>query len=139
MLKAIYRDRVLLESRRGIETLRLRLDAVPYQGSGHSEDSPPLSETNVTEYFIPATSSTGALVGYRISPHNHMPRFEQLGLLPSDIITAVHALSLTQPESRMRALARLKSDEFASVTFIRDGNKLINITIMPEEEPTSSQ
>jgi type II secretory pathway component PulC len=92
----------------------------------------------MAQYFVPATSATGELVGYRVSPNNRQPRLQQLGLLPTDIITAVHAFPLIQLENRMRALQRLRDDEFASITFIRDGNKLINITIMPDVEVSGS-
>jgi|GEM_PF-6435759 len=136
-LKAVYKDRVLLESGRGQETLRLSKEIKPsnfVDGPSQAPGQSALSDADMAEYFLPATSPTGELIGYRLSPDNHQARFQQLGLLPTDIITAVHGLPLVQPESRLRALQRLKSDEFASITFVRDGNKLINITIMPDVE-----
>ncbi len=136
-LKAVYRDRVLLESSRGQETLRLSKEIRPsnfVDGPSEVPSQPASSDADMAEYFIPAISSTGELIGYRLSPNNHKARFQQLGLLPTDIITAVHAFPLVQLENRMHALQRLKNDEFASITFIRDGNKLINITIMPDIE-----
>jgi len=98
-----------------------------------------VSEVDVTGYLIPVVSPTGDLTGYRLAPNGQRsPRFEHLGLLPTDTITAIHALPLTQSQNTIRALERLLDDDFASITFIRDGNKLITITIMSDAEPGDS-
>ena len=80
-------------------------------------------------YVVPATSPTGEVVGFRLSPNGRQPQLEQLGLLPTDVITAVHAIPLTQPGTGMLALERLSTGEFASITFIRNGNQLAERTV----------
>ena len=90
------------------------------------------SNADQVGYFIPATSAAGALIGYRLSPKFPQPYLQRLGLLPSDIITAVHGIPLVHRRNLAPILERLKSGDFASVTFIREGNQLVTTTIIPD-------
>ncbi|TAK91581.1 MAG: MBL fold metallo-hydrolase [Burkholderiaceae bacterium] len=87
---------------------------------------------DLPEGLIPARLPTGELVGYRLSVDAHVAGLEHLGLQPGDIIIAVHGLPLVRLENRSFALERLRQDEFASVTYVRHHDTLVNVTRMPE-------
>lgn len=169
-LRAVFLDKVLLESSRGLETLRLPKNR-PAAADERPADIPdPLDEpsglpqslvdyrdsflsapgagstaadsfeaSDLAQYFIPAVAPSGELTGYRLSPSSREPTYEQLGLRPDDVITAVNGIPLTQPGNTVRGLRRLRSEGLASVTIIRDGNKMIDITLLRDESRSGSE
>jgi general secretion pathway protein C len=167
-VKAVLADRVLLEGSHGPQTLLLQKDRIANaaadllsaspQQQGQSELPESLTDyrdrflnapkenaierfgtSELVDYFIPATTPTGELMGYRLSPNSREPHYQQIGLQPGDVITTVNGIPLSQEDNSVRALRRLRSDGLASITLIRDRNKIIDITIMRDDASKASE
>ena len=63
----------------------------------------------------------GKLSGYRVFPTGNATAFNELGLRPGDIVTAVNGIGLTDPAQSMRVLSSLKTSDQISITVLRDG------------------
>jgi general secretion pathway protein C len=72
----------------------------------------------------------GKLTGYRIYPAGNPTMFNQLGLKPGDIVTAVNGIPLTDPAQSMRVLSSLKTSEQVSVTLNRNGQQQTQVLQM---------
>ncbi|MGH8372809.1 MAG: type II secretion system protein GspC [Gammaproteobacteria bacterium] len=74
----------------------------------------------------------GKFAGYRVFPAGNPRLFEQMGLKPGDIVTAVNGISLDNPADSMRILGKLKTSDQVSVTFIRNGQQQTQVLQMQD-------
>ncbi|MES9981086.1 MAG: type II secretion system protein GspC [Candidatus Thiodiazotropha sp. 6PLUC5] len=76
----------------------------------------------VFEYvrFVPVKSRDG-MKGYRILPHKNRELYNQLGVRPSDLVTAVNGIPLTNDKEAMKLMDQLKDSQTLQVDIIRNG------------------
>jgi general secretion pathway protein C len=74
----------------------------------------------------------GRFVGYRVFPAGNPRLFQQMGLKPGDIVTAVNGISLDNPADSMRILGKLKTSDQVSVTFTRNGQQQTQVLQMQD-------
>lgn len=151
VIRSIYPDRVLLARDGRLEALRLPTT----DSSGGAAGNPPAMMQ--PQAMAPPTQSLGQLrqeiannpqrlmdvvrampvmdhgklTGYRIYPAGNPAQFNQLGLRPGDVVSAVNGIPLTDPGQSMRVLSSLKTSEQVSVTLIRNGQTQTQILQMP--------
>jgi general secretion pathway protein C len=156
-IRAIYADRVLLDRGGHLETLRL-----PQQDVGGGNTGSP-GVTMQPRAMAPPTQSLGQLrqeimnnpqrlmqvvrtmpvmdhgklSGYRIYPAGNPSVFNQLGLKPGDVVTAVNGIPLTDPAQSMRVLSTIKTSDQISVSLLRNGQMQTQVLQMPP--PTVQQ
>lgn len=75
----------------------------------------------------------GKFAGYRVYPAGNPRLFEQMGLKPGDIVTAVNGISLDNPADSMRILGKLKTSDQVSVTFTRNGQQQTEVLQMQDD------
>lgn len=75
----------------------------------------------------------GKFAGYRVFPAGNPRLFEQMGLKPGDIVTAVNGISLDNPADSMRILSKLKTSDQVSVTFTRNGQQQTEVLQMQDD------
>lgn len=147
-LKAVYADKVLLQSNRGLETLKLpkkgdlfQFNDAPRPSSPLPSGSPHVAGKSLGQYrqeliqnpsalaqlaqaLSPEMGPDGRLVGYKMAPKMNDPLYAGLGLQANDIITSVNGVSLDRPENIMRAMQRLRRDKSLEVSVLRGGNQM---------------
>ncbi|HET7651201.1 MAG TPA: type II secretion system protein GspC [Gammaproteobacteria bacterium] len=74
----------------------------------------------------------GRFVGYRVFPAGNPRLFQQMGLKPGDVVTAVNGISLDNPADSMRILSKLKTSDQVSVTFTRNGQQQTQVLQMQD-------
>lgn len=76
----------------------------------------------VFEYvrFVPVKSRDG-MKGYRILPQKNRELYNQLGVRPSDLVTAVNGIPLTDDKEAMKLMDQLKDAQSLQVDIIRNG------------------
>ncbi|MES9853187.1 MAG: type II secretion system protein GspC [Candidatus Thiodiazotropha sp. L084R] len=76
----------------------------------------------VFEYvrFVPVKSRDG-MKGYRILPQKNRELYNQLGVRPSDLVTAVNGIPLTNDKEAMKLMDQLKDSQTLQVDIIRNG------------------
>jgi general secretion pathway protein C len=76
----------------------------------------------VFEYvrFVPVKSRDG-MKGYRILPQKNRELYNQLGVRPSDLVTAVNGVPLTNDKEAMKLMDQLKDASNLQVDIIRNG------------------
>ena len=141
----IYADRVILERNGNLETLRLADESIATtpareqrrRASGNREiqriaskaqalrerlNRNPLELARMVR-FQPYLRD-GELIGYRIQPRGaDAELLADLGLRPSDVVTEVNGMSLSDPAQAQRVLQRMRSARTISVTWLRDGRE----------------
>jgi general secretion pathway protein C len=70
--------------------------------------------------FVPVKSRDG-MKGYRILPQKNRALYNQLGVRPSDLVTAVNGVSLTNDKEAMKLIDQLKDAQSLQVDIIRNG------------------
>ena len=64
----------------------------------------------------------GELVGYRVKPRSDEAKLLQdLGIRPTDVVTRINEISLTDPRQANRALREMRDASMINVTVLRDG------------------
>jgi general secretion pathway protein C len=152
VIRSIYPDRVLLERNGRLEALRLPREDTNSGGSGGFQQSMAVQPRSMQ----PAPQNLGQLrqeiannpqrlmdvvrampvmdhnklTGYRIYPAGNPSMFNQLGLKPGDVVTAVNGIPLTDPAQSMRVLSSLKTSEQVSVTLNRNGQQQTQVLQM---------
>ena len=163
VVRAIYPDRVLLESGGRVEALRLPKEdtASSINTAANAPTLPPppgmasqpqnLGQlrqqiVNNPERLMDAVRAMpvmeqGKLSGYRIYPAGNPSMFNQLGLKPGDVVTSVNGIPLTDPAQSMRILASVKTSEQVSVTLLRNGQPMTQVLQMQDQaqSPTPQQ
>lgn len=151
VIRSIYPDRVLLARDGRLEALRLPTNDT--SGTGGSAQpgmmqpqamAPPPQSLNRLRQEIADNPQRlmdvvrampvmdhGKLTGYRIYPAGNPSQFNQLGLKPGDVVSAVNGIPLTDPAQSMRVLSSLRTSEQISVTLIRNGQSQTQILQMP--------
>jgi general secretion pathway protein C len=70
--------------------------------------------------FVPVRSREG-LKGYRVLPQKNRQLYNQLGIRPSDLVTAVNGVSLNNDQEAMRLMQTLKDASTLQVDILRNG------------------
>jgi general secretion pathway protein C len=143
-LKAVYRNRVILQRGARMETLSLPKGeaggiaitrASPSPGApGRAAAGARLNDirSEVLQHpeklgkmvqAVPAREN-GQFLGYRLSPRNNARLFGELGLENGDIVTAVNGVMIDRPDKGLRALQTLAEAEDITLTLLRDGNEI---------------
>lgn len=150
VIRSIYPDRVLLARDGRLEALRLPTNDTSAAGTGgqptviQPQAAPPTQDLSQLRQEIADNPQRlmdvirampvmdhGKLTGYRIYPAGNPSQFNQLGLKPGDVVSAVNGIPLTDPAQGMRVLSSLKTSEQVSVTLIRNGQTQTQILQMP--------
>jgi general secretion pathway protein C len=156
VIRAIYPDRVMLERDGRVEALRLpKSDS----GGGNTMTStgpsppmgmpPPMPQNlgqlrqaiaNNPERLMDSVRAMpvmqqNKLTGYRIYPAGNPAIFNQLGLKPGDVVTAVNGIPLTDPAQSMRILSSVKTSQQVSVTLLRNGQPQTQVLQMQDQSP----
>ena len=162
VIRSIYPDRVLLERGGRLEALRLPTNDTSGAATGAQSAmmqpqamAPPtesLSQlrqeiTNNPQRLMDVVRAMpvmdhGKLTGYRIYPAGNPAQFNQLGLKPGDVVSAVNGIPLTDPAQSMRVLSSLKTSDQVSVTLMRNGQIQTQILQMPPpslDQPAQEQ
>ena len=149
-LKAVYPDRVLLERQSKMETLAFPKDAI--KGIAFSKPaaravpvntaSPETDQKlgNLRRKILKNPGQLGKLVqarpvmkngnfeGYQLSPSGkedgNKQLFQELGLEPGDIVTAVNDIMIDRPEKGLNALQNLVNAPEVTITLLRGGNEV---------------
>ncbi|HEY3487842.1 MAG TPA: type II secretion system protein N [Gammaproteobacteria bacterium] len=150
-LKGVYYNHVLLQSSRGLETLRLpesdaalieftstaKTGATP-ESAGFGSPQPAQSAAAETRTlrdlrrdFIrnPASLAEYAQAepventGYRLNLIQENPMFQKLGLQSGDVVTSVNDIPLDKPENGIRALRKLMKAREVRLTILRNGQE----------------
>ncbi|MGH1470437.1 MAG: type II secretion system protein GspC [Cellvibrionaceae bacterium] len=64
----------------------------------------------------------GSFVGFKINPKRNPEMFDQLGLKPNDIVTAVNNIGLDSTNRAMQVYRSLSTTSQATLEILRDGN-----------------
>lgn len=142
----IYSDRVILERDGTLETLRLATDEVATQASagdtgraaagnrelqriaGKARELRSRLMRNPLELarmvrFQPYLRD-GELIGYRIQPRAaDAELLAELGLQPTDVITSINGIELSDPAKAQQVLRRMQTADTISVSWLRDGEQ----------------
>ena len=152
VIRSIYPDRVLLARDGRLEALRLPRDDSSGGSGGIGQPAMGLQPrammpgpqslgqlrqeiTNNPQRLMDVVRAMpvmdhGKLTGYRIYPAGNPSMFNQLGLKPGDVVTAVNGIPLTDPAQSMRVLSSLKTSEQVSVTLTRNGQQQTQVLQM---------
>ena len=141
----IYADRVILERNGNLETLRLAEEGIATTPSGAAAPGDsgnreiqriarrarelrerltrnPLELARMVR-FQPYLRD-GELLGYRIQPRSaDAALLADLGLRPTDVITEVNGMSLSDPRQAQQVLNQMRTARTISVTWLRDGRE----------------
>ena len=128
-LHSIYSDQVILNSRNGLESLKLpknninkisslnnnknisTIGILPLKGFGTK-----LADTiRPTPYF-----AGGKQTGYRVYPGSDRKQFMALGLISGDLITNVNGKSLVDPREAMKIFQSIEDESKVTLTVIRN-------------------
>jgi general secretion pathway protein C len=76
----------------------------------------------VFEYirFVPVKSRDG-MKGYRILPQKNRELYNQLGVRPSDLVTSVNGIPLSNDKEAMKLIDQLKESQSIEVEIVRNG------------------
>jgi general secretion pathway protein C len=155
-LQSIFPDRVILSRAGKLETLRLNKDApVSAQAvaarQAAAEASAPQTDANTAQMLSqireqimsdptkasnylrvqPATVG-GQQRGYRIYPGRERDAFQQLGLRPGDLVTAVNGVQLDDNQKALQLLGQLSQANDISLTIERGGQvQNLNVSLGP--------
>ncbi|MET0065104.1 MAG: type II secretion system protein GspC [Candidatus Thiodiazotropha sp.] len=105
-------------------------------GFGPGAKSQPASGANLSQYrdmireeplkifehvrFVPVKSRDG-MKGYRILPQKNRALYNQLGVRPSDLVTSVNGIPLTNDREALQLVDKLKDAQNLQVEIIRNG------------------
>ena len=79
--------------------------------------------------IVPVFAGRGkGMKGYRILPKKNRQMYNRLGLRPSDIITSINGISLTDQQQSMKVIAELVKADSVEVELVRSG-QTINKTL----------
>lgn len=149
-LKAVYSDRVLLESSRGLETLNLpkQSDLVKFAPSSdvasgkqsyQEAETPEISPRVLSDYRrrlarnpaeiqkmakVSPARDGDKIIGYKLQPGANAAMYKALGLKDGDVVTSINGIDLTKPENSIRALQRLRRANHINATIQRDGQEI---------------
>lgn len=142
----IYSDRVILDRNGALETLRLATENVPLQAARAATQRGAMGNRDLQRIAGKARElrsrlmqnplqlarmvrfqpylRDGELIGYRIQPRAADAQLlAELGLRPTDVITAVNGVSLNDPAQAQQVLQQMQSASVITVSWLRDGEQ----------------
>jgi general secretion pathway protein C len=137
-LQAVYQDRVVLSRSGKSEVLKFPKTVKPLTTNlqGPRTAQPDNQTSSLKEFrdqfrdeplkifqyvrFVPVRSGTN-LKGYRVLPQKNRELYNQLGLRPSDLITGVNGVSLSDEKEAMKLIDQLKEVDQLSLELLRKG------------------
>ena len=154
LLKAIFPDRVVLSRAGRLETLRLDKNKPVSADTGavqaEAPAAPPAAGTQSlaqvrtemlanpakAQDFIrvqPAPAPNGGgQMGYRIYPGKDRSVFNDAGLHPGDVVTAINGTELTDPAKSLQMLSELSQANQVSLQIQRGGqSQTVNVNLNP--------
>tara|TARA_B100001287_G_scaffold204004_1_gene173251 strand:+ start:25 stop:921 length:897 start_codon:yes stop_codon:yes gene_type:complete len=135
-LHSIYADRVILDNRNDLESLKLPKEEVPTSITKIIDnDIKPLNQFGVkladtirpTPYF-----KSGKQTGYRVYPGNDRKKFMSLGLMSGDLITSVNGMVLNDPQKAMMIFQDIKKESQVILSIMRN-NESIELKINSDQ------
>lgn len=135
-LHSVYADRVLLNRRGQLETLRLPKEPTAAQSSidiaapsqpaaapaGTLREAITENATRLAEIVRPSLHmQEGQVVGFRVNPGRDRAAFEALGFQPGDVVTDVNGTVLDDASRGLLLFQSLGESTQANVTVLRDG------------------
>jgi general secretion pathway protein C len=70
--------------------------------------------------FVPVRSRDG-LKGYRVLPQKNRKLYNKLGIRPSDLVTSVNGVNLTNDKEAMKLIQMMKEATSVQVDIVRNG------------------
>jgi len=147
-LEAIYPDRVVLMRNGQAETLRLNKDQPGIASDTPVTTAPVVSTGSATtltavrdqvlqdpsraaEYIrVQPASQNGQMHGYRVYPGRDRELFNNAGLRPGDVVTAVNGIELDNAQKALQMLNDLSRANNFTLTVDRGGQtQTVNITL----------
>ena len=139
-IKEIHPEHVILDRQGRLEKLELLKESVgkglqgldlPVQTSSASTPEAALKEirktilrnpTSFGDYALPVVvKEDGKQVGYRLQPQKKGQVLSQLGIQPTDVITAINGIKLDKPQNGIGALRKLSNASEINLTVKRNG------------------
>ncbi|MCU7804298.1 MAG: type II secretion system protein GspC [Candidatus Thiodiazotropha sp. (ex Lucinoma annulata)] len=147
-LQAVFEDRVVLLRNGQSEVLRFpkisnksspsvsRTTRKSKSTVAPGPNVPPVSRRNLSRYremlrneplkifehvrFVPVRSREG-MKGYRVLPQKNRELYNQLGVRPSDLVTSVNGIPLSNDKEAMKLIEKLKNAQSIQVEIVRNG------------------
>ncbi|HJL92633.1 MAG TPA: type II secretion system protein GspC [Woeseiaceae bacterium] len=128
-LHSVYSDQVILNSRNGLESLKLPKDNINKISNLNNHNNitttsiAPLKEFGTkladtirpTPYFV-----GGKQTGYRVYPGSDRKQFMALGLISGDLITNVNGNSIEDPRKAIEIFQSIENENKVTLTIIRN-------------------
>ena len=135
-LHSIYADRVILDNRNDLESLKLPKEEVPTSITKIIDNNiKPLNQFGAeladtirpTPYF-----TSGKQAGYRVYPGNDRKKFMSLGLMSGDLITSVNGMALNDPQKAMMIFQGIEKESQVTLIIMRN-NESIELKINSDQ------
>ena len=135
-LHSVYADRIILDNRNDLESLKLPKEEVPTSVTKILDSEiKPLNQFGVkladtirpTPYF-----TSGKQAGYRVYPGNDRKQFMSLGLMSGDLITSVNGMVLNDPQEAMMIFQDIEKESQVTLTITRN-NESIELKINSDQ------
>jgi general secretion pathway protein C len=133
-LHSVYLDHVILDRGGSLETLSLPRQLLPSHVAATRSGAPPAVENlkrlvaqdpNILAQVMRAVpsydSAAGKLRGFRIYPGKNRSAFNNLGLRPGDLVTAINGSPLDDPQRGQEIMNTVETADRATVTIERGG------------------
>jgi general secretion pathway protein C len=133
-LHSVYLDHVILDHAGALETLTLPRQLPPARPAIARTGGQPAVENlrrmvqqdpNILSQIMRAVpsydSSAGKLRGFRIYPGKNRTAFNNLGLRPGDLVTAINGTALDDPQRGQEIMNTVETADRATVTIERSG------------------
>jgi general secretion pathway protein C len=133
-LHSVYLDHVILDRGGALETLTLPRQLPPARPAIARTDGQPAvanlrrmvqQDPNILSQILRAVpsydSAAGKLRGFRIYPGKNRTAFNNLGLRPGDLVTAINGTALDDPQHGQEIMNTVETADRATVTIERSG------------------
>jgi general secretion pathway protein C len=133
-LHSVYLDHVILDRSGSLETLSLPRQLPPARAAVARTGGSPSVENlkrmvaqdpNILAQIMRAVpsydSAAGKLRGFRIYPGKNRSAFNNLGLRPGDLVTAINGTALDDPQRGQEIMGTIETADRATVTIERGG------------------
>lgn len=131
-LAEVRKDYVLLKRGGNFEALRFPKQKITgFNLKRHNRPVRPSRLSRTKQSFIdnvriiPVFSGHGkGLKGYRILPKQNRALYNRLGIMPTDIVTAINGISLSNEREAMKVIGELVNSDSVKVTIERGGQSI---------------
>lgn len=137
-IKEIHPEHVVLERKGQLETLYMpknnsigkltrstsknTLATTPGKALKNIRQNIIKNPTSFTKYALPViVRENGKQIGYRLQPQKEGDLLAQMGIEPSDVITSVNGIQLSDPKNGISALQKLSTATEVNITVKRNG------------------